>query len=1057
MKAMNLSEWAVKHRSLVLYFILSSAVAGLMAYQSMGRAEDPSFTLKVMVVNAYWPGADAEEMQRQVADKIEKKLQEVPYFDKVMTYCRPGEAFMQVILKDTTPPKKVDHCWYLIRKKIGDIRGNLPQGVVGPFFNDEYSDVYGNVYALTADAGFSQAELKKYAEEIRQRLLHVEQVDKVTIGGDQQEKVFVEVSHRKLATLGISPNQIFDALQKQNTVASAGSVETQSERVQIRVEGSFGAVDRIREMPIEAGGKLLRLGDIAEIRRGYEDPPSYIIRHNGRQSIQLQVSMAENGNILRLGDSLREEVQNCLNDLPHGVHLDLVSDQSKVVHESIGEFTKSFAEALAIVLVVSFLTLGLRTGIVVALSVPLVLAISLTIMKATGWNLDRITLGSLIVALGLLVDDAIIAVEMMLVKMEQGWDRMKAASFAWTSTAFPMLTGTLVTAAGFLPVGFAPSSAGEYAGGFFWIVGLALLVSWVVAVVFTPYLGYMLLPDFSKRKSHNAHHDLYSGRFYRLLRWLIDKCVRFRFLVILGTGALFVAGVAGFTQVEQQFFPTSERTEVTVDLRLKEGSSFEATLNLVKILEAELQPELGQKILYFDTYTGAGSPRFLLTLNPDLPNPNFAKVVIQTPDIAARELILTRLRKIFNEDERFSIAWCRAQRLELGPPVGFPVQFRVVGVDAKKVREIAYEVRELMRENPNVRDPNLEWNEMTKRVNLKIDQDRLRAMGLSPFDVSSALQTMLSGYAVTQYREGIELIDVVVRAVPTERLNLDGLKDINLTNRQGSPVPLSQIATLEYSHEEPILWRRNRDMNITVRGDVLDGLQAPDVTMQVWPEIQKRIIPKLPPGYRIEIGGSVEESAKANDALISIFPAMLLAMLTLLMIQLQSFQRVMLVFMTAPLGIIGVAIFLLAFHQPFGFVATLGVIALAGMIMRNSIILVDQIDQDIEHGIEPWEAIVGSTVRRARPVVLTALAAILSMIPLSRNAFWGPMAIAIMGGLLIATVLTLVFLPALYAAWFRVKRVKKNSPSQNKHPETVDLAVETVREVVFSKAPLAST
>ncbi|VTS04774.1 efflux RND transporter permease subunit [Tuwongella immobilis] len=1024
MKGLNLSAWAVKHPAVVLFLILVMGAAGTLGYLSMGRAEDPSFTLKVAIVTAIWPGATADEVQRQVADKIEKKLQELPNFDKVETYCRPGMAAIMLQLKDTTPPREVPYAWYLARKKLTDIRHTLPSGVIGPMVDDEYGDVYSAVFAFTGD-GFTPAELKRYAEDARQRLLRVADVNKVAMIGDLPEKVFVEFSHRKLSTLGITPQQIFDSLAKQNEVSPAGSFETTSERIFLRVEGAFDTVDRVQQVPIESGGRLLRLGDIAEVKRGYEDPRSFEMRHNGQIAVALGVNMTKGGNVLQLGERLHETIATIRSELPAGIELSEVSFQPTVVEESVSEFVKSFLEALAIVLVVSFLSLGFRTGIVVALSVPLVLAICFVVMHGTGMALDRITLGALIIALGLLVDDAIIAVEMMVVKMEQGYDRITAATFAWTSTAFPMLTGTLVTAVGFLPVGFAASSAGEYAGGIFWVVGLALIASWIVAVIFTPYLGMKLLPEHKKHHA-DAAHDPYQTRSYQALRSVIRFCAGRPRLIVGMTAALFVTAVIGFGAVEQQFFPQSSRPELLVEIRQPEGASFEATSREAAKLEQLLAND--PDIHHFTTYVGAGSPRFYLALNPDLPNPNFAKIVILTNGPEQRERLREKLLQVVADGKTFAGSRIRINRLDFGPPVGFPVQFRVIGPDPMIVRQFADEIRDVVRDNPLTQDTQLNWGEQVKSIRLQLDQDRARALGLSPSEVSQTLQTLLSGVPVSQYREGIELIDVVARAIPEERLKLDALPDMNLLNRFGKAVPLSQVAHVRYEFEEPILWRRNRETTITVRADIVEGVQPPDVTAMIVPTL-KAIEDRLPEGYRIEIGGAVEESAKGNASLFAVFPTMLIIMLTLLMFQVQSFKRLILVFMTAPLGLIGVTAALLAFQAPFGFVALLGVIALSGMIMRNTVILVDQIDQDIADGRTPWEAVIEATVRRSRPVVLTAMASILAMIPLSRSVFWGPMAIAIMGGLTIATILTLLVVPAMVALAFGIRRPAKQPKS----------------------------
>jgi multidrug efflux pump len=1017
MQRLNLSQWAITHRALVLFMILLIGSAGVFSYFSLGRAEDPSFTIKVMIINVAWPGATASEMQTQVADKIEKKLQELPSLDRIESYSQPGVSFIRVILSDRTAPAKVKDLWYQVRKKVSDIRGSLPPGIIGPNFNDEYGDVYSALYMLTAD-GLTLAELKTRAEDIRQRLLRVPDVNKVDIIGEQPERIFIEFSHAKLATLGLTPQQIFDSVTKQNAVVAGGSVDTTSDRINLRVTGAFSGVAAISAVPVQSEGGVFRLGDIATVKRGFEDPPSFLVRSGGKPALGLGISMQDGANIVTLGENLKRAMQAIVTELPLGIEVTQIADQPQIVEHSVSDFLRSFVEALAIVLVVSFLSLGWRTGIVVALSVPLVLAIVFVVMYAWGLDLHRITLGALIIALGLLVDDAIIAVEMMVVKMEQGWDRVRAATFAWTSTAFPMLTGTLVTAAGFLPVGFAKSSSGEYAGGIFWVVGLALIASWIVAVIFTPYLGLKLLPDFAKHGAHADPDAIYDTRIYRGLRGVIEFCLRWRKSVVAATVSMFVVSIGGFGFVQQQFFPTSTRTELFLEMRLPEGTAIGVTDATAR--QAERLIGDAPDVATYTTYVGQGSPRFWIGLNPILPNANFAQIVIVAKDLEARERVKARLEKAI-ADGALSQARTRVDRFVFGPPVGFPVQFRVVGPDPLKVRAIAEDVRKVMAGNSKLVDPHLDWNEQVKSIRLEVDQDRARALGLTPQDVAQTLQTLFSGLTVAQYREGIESIDVVARAIPAERLELARMPTLTITKRNGIPVPLSQIARLNYEYEEPILWRRNRDTVLTVRADIIDGVQAPDVSMQIAPKLQP-IIDTLPYGYRIETGGSIEESAKANTALVAVFPVMAIVMLALLMIQLQSFSRLALVFATAPLGLIGATGALLIANKPFGFVALLGLIALAGMIMRNTVILVDQIDHDIAAGHSRYQAILDATVRRARPVVLTALAAILGMIPLARSIFWGPMAITIMGGLLVATVLTLLVVPALYALWFRVRQ-----------------------------------
>jgi multidrug efflux pump subunit AcrB len=1024
MKRFNLSGWAVSHPALVLFLIVALGVTGFFSYEKLGRAEDPFFTVKVVNVSAIWPGATAAEMQTQVADPIEKKLQELPYFEKVQTYSKPSFTAMQVTFRDNTPAKDVPYLFYLLRKKLVDVQDQFPAGLLGPVVNDEFSDVDSILYMLTGD-GADYKQLKTTVEGFRQRLLKVPGVTKVDLYGVQDERIFVEFSHAKLATLGITPQALFDSLAKQNNVVPAGTVETSSQRVPLRVTGALDGVKAVAETPVESNGRVFRLGDIATVTHGFADPPSFVVRQEGKSAIGIGVVTAKGANILELGKEVAAATAEFMKAVPQGINVDLIADQPKVVERAVGEFIHSFVEALAIVLFVSFLALGWRTGIVVAASVPLVLAIVFIVMEAMGLDLHRISLGALIIALGLLVDDAIIAVEMMVVKMEQGWDRIKAASFAWESTAFPMLTGTLVTAAGFLPIGFANSAVGEYAGSIFWVVAIALVASWFVAVIFTPYIGVKLLRNVAVHANHDPH-AIYETRIYRMLRSVIQWCVNHRVKTVLATVGVFVLSIVAFGHVQQQFFPLSERPELFLQLRLPEGTAFNVTEKAVKEAEALLKDD--KDLETYTAYVGQGSPRFWLGLNPQLPNEAFAEIVIVAKNVEARERIKAKIENAA-ADGYLAQARVRVDRFNFGPPVGFPVQFRVIGPDTKRVREIAYQVRDVMRENPNVKDVQLDWNEQSPYLKLVVDQDRARAMGLTPQDVSQALAMLISGAPVTTVRDGIEKVGVVARAVPGERLDLAHVGDLTVTSRNGVAVPLQQIAKIEYSHEEPILWRRNRDMAITVRSDVNDGVQAPDVTNQIWPKLQE-IRDHLEPAYRIEAGGAFEESAKGNASIFVLFPLMVIVMLTLLMIQLQSFSRLILVFITAPLGIIGASLGLNVANQPFGFVALLGLIALAGMIMRNAVILVDQIEADVTHGLTRREAIVEATVRRARPVVLTALAAILAMIPLSRSAFWGPMAITIMGGLFVATFLTLLYLPGLYALWFR-KSLEESGESKH--------------------------
>lgn len=1014
MNRFNLSEWALEHQSLVLFFMLALASAGVYSYFGLGQAEDPEFTFKVMVVRTSWPGASPREVEEQVTERLEKKLQETPHLDYIRSYSRTGESTILVLLKDSTPPSMVGDVWYQVRKKVSDVRHTLPAGTFGPFFNDEFGDVFGNIYAFTAD-GYSFAELKDYVEEIRKEVLRVPDVAKADVIGAQDQKIYVEFSHRKLATLGISPAEIATILQQQNAMTPAGKIDTSVDRMFLRVSGSFESVESIREIGIEADGRLFRLGDIAHVRRGYSDPPEVKVRFMGQDAIALAVSMARGGDILELGENLESAFARIKAGLPVGIEVHQYANQPQVVSRSVNEFMKTLSEAIVIVLAVSFFSLGFRTGLVVALSIPLVLAVTFLVMMLYGIDFQRISLGALIIALGLLVDDAIIAVEMMATKMEQGWERAKAASFAYRSTAFPMLTGTLITAAGFLPVGFAKSSAGEYTFSIFAVVTIALLVSWVVAVIFTPYLGFKLLPDY-KVRSENGQ-DIYQKPFYRRVRRVVTWCVTFRKTVIVLTVLIFALSIFGFKFVQNQFFPSSNRPELLVDLWLPQGASFEATEQEVKRLEGILKDD--PDIENYVAYVGNGSPRFYLPIDQQLEHTNFAQLVVMTKDNEVREDVVERLEKVLETE--FTLLRSRVNRLENGPPVGYPVQFRVNGKDVPTLRRIANDIAVIMRENPNTSNVHLDWNEQVKNIRLHIDQNKARVIGVSSQNLAGILDSIFTGFVITQYREGDELIEVVARAEHAERVDPGRLEEVNVPTSSGKWIPLSQIARVEYAFEEGIIWRRDRQPTVSVRADVRGDVQAPSVSLSINSRLDG-MREQLPQQYRIEMGGAISESAKGQNSIIAVMPVMLLTVLTLLMIQLQSMQRTVMVIMTAPLGLIGVVIILLTWNVPFGFVANLGVIALFGMIMRNSVILIDQIEQDIKAGHSQWEAIVEATVRRFRPIVLTALTATLAMVPLSRSDFWGPMAVAIMGGLVSATVLTLVFLPALYAAWFRVKR-----------------------------------
>ncbi len=1057
----NLSEAALRHRSLVLYAMLALAILGVFSYQRLGQSEDPPFTFKVMVIRTLWPGATAEEVARQVTDRIEKKVMETGQYEFVRAYSRPGESQVFFIAKDSLVSRELPNLWYQIRKKVGDIRGTLPQGVQGPFFNDEFGDTFGNIYALTGD-GFDYAVLKDYAERMELALQRAPDVAKVELIGLQDEKIFVELSNVKAATLGVPLAAVQQALDQQNVVAPASFFETASDRVQLRVTGRFESVEEIRDFPIRVGGRTFRIADIADVRRGFSDPPAPRMRFMGQDAIGIAVSMKSGGDILRLGDTLRDEFARLRQTLPAGMELRQVSDQPLAVERSVEEFVRVLAEAVAIVLLVCFFSLGLRTGLVVALSIPLVLAMTFAAMHYFGIGLHKISLGSLVLALGLLVDDAIIAVEMMQVKMEQGLDRMKAAAAAWNLTAFPMLTGTLVTAAGFLPIATAASSTGEYTRSIFQVVTIALLLSWIAAVVFIPYLGAKLLPDFGharpappprsiagraralrmrlaaklpgerlqawaapKDHSLDAAHDPYATPFYRRFRGVVDWCVGHRKTVIAVTVATFLVSVLMFRFVSQQFFPDSTRLELMVDLELAEGSSLEATVAQATQLEALLKTR--REVENFVAYVGTGSPRFYLPLDQQLPQPNFSQFVLLTRDIEARE----SLRRWLIDDvaRRFPALQLRVTRLENGPPVGYPIQFRISGEHIPDVQRYARQVMEQVRAHPHVRNVGLDWSEPSKIVRLTIDQDRARALGISSGQLAQFLQGSLAGTAVSQYREGNELIEILLRGPQRERGRLSLLGSLAVPTESGRSVPLSQIARLEYGFEDGIVWHRNRLPTVTVRADIDGAVTPPTVTADILPTLEA-IRAQLPSGYLLETGGTVEDSGRGSKSVAAGVPLFLAVVATLLMLQLRSFSRVLLVMLTAPLGLIGVTLFLLLFGVPFGFVALLGTIAMFGMIMRNSVILVDQIEQDIAAGHARWQAIVDATVRRFRPIVLTALAAVLAMIPLSRSVFFGPMAVAIMGGLIVATALTLLFLPALYAAWFRVKRDEAPQPTR---------------------------
>jgi multidrug efflux pump len=1023
MKKINLSAWALNHGQMVVYLMVVLILGGVISFAKLGRGEDPPFTFKVMVVRTLWPGATVKEVESQLTERIEKKLQDTPWADVVRSASRPGESLVFIMLKDYTPPKEVPDAWYQVRKQLNDIRATLPDGVVGPFPNDEFGDVDILIYGLTGD-GYDLAELRRYADDMARDLRQLKDVKKIEMIGVQEERINVDIAPTRLAALGITPKQISTALQQQNTVVPSGFVETDSDRIQIRVSGRFDGVDSVKATPLSVNGKVVRLGDIAKVSRGFVDPPAPQMRIQGKPAVSFGVVIAKGGNVPELGDRVGKRMKELQANLPAGVDVHVVADQPEVVRSSIELFVHSLAEAVIIVLAVSFLSLGLRTGTVVALSIPLVLAMTFLLMKVFGIDLQRISLGALVIALGLLVDDAIIAVEMMVVKMEQGWDRFRAATFAYTSTAFPMLTGTLITAAGFLPIAFAQSAAGEYTFSIFAVVTIALLTSWIVAVVFTPWIGHKLLdPKALVAKAQKHGEDIYDTPFYRRFKTLVEWCLTHRWRVIAATAGAFVVSLALFgVAVQKQFFPASSRPELLVDIWLPQTASLKASGAEAQRVEAllEKQPEVET----FYTYVGNGSPRFYLPLDQQLFSDNFAQIVVVAKDLESRETLKSRLDGLFSGgDPVWSHLRIRTGRLENGPPVGYPVQFRAMGPDAEVVRGIAQQVAAIMRGHAGLRDVNLDWNEKVKSVKVQVDQERARVLGVNSQDISLALQAWLNGAAVTQYREGDRSIDVVWRAGRENKGQpMEQLPELDIVSSSGAHVPLAQVAKLVPSLEDGIIWRRNRLPTITVRGDLADPkVQAPTISTALQPQIDE-LKAKLPAGYTIETGGAIEESAKGTESIIAVMPLMLFSVVTLLMMQLQSISRTIMVVLTAPLGLIGVLLGLIVFHAPFGFVANLGVIALLGMIMRNSVILIDQIGQDEAAGASRWDAVVNSTVRRFRPIVLTAAAAILAMIPLTRQVFWGPMAIAIMGGLIVATALTCLFLPALYAAWFKVRR-----------------------------------
>ncbi|HAX21276.1 MAG TPA: multidrug transporter AcrB [Hydrogenophaga sp.] len=1030
----NLSQWALDHQAFTRYLMIVLMLLGVAAYFQLGQDEDPPFTFRAMVVRAYWPGATAQQMAEQVSDRIEKTLQEVPYADKIRSYSKPGESVVLFQVKDSSPPDEVPQIWYTTRKKIGDMRSTLPQGAVGPFFNDEFGDVFGVIYALQGK-GFSPADLKQVADDVRQRLLRVKDVNKVELFGVQDEKLYVEISQKRLAVLGLDMPQVLAALGQQNAVESAGAVQAPGDAVQVRVGGAFNSSEQLRAMPIRAAnGTQLRLGDIADIHLGYADPVQVKVRHNGEDSIALGISMAKGGDIIALGEALKGAVIDIEAHLPAGMKLVQVQDQPTAVARSVSEFVKVLIEAVVIVLAVSFLALGLhkrpggrglrryvldvRPGLVVFITIPLVLAITFLAMQYWGIGLHKISLGSLIIALGLLVDDAIIAVEMMVRKLEEGYTMMKAATFTWDATAMPMLTGTLITAAGFLPIGMANSTVGEYTYAIFAVTVIALVLSWIVAVMFVPYLGVRLL----KVKPHvGPAHEVFDGPFYVRFRALVNWCVQHRWITIGLTIATFVLGMVGMGKVQQQFFPDSSRPEILMDVWLPEGSSITAMDEVSQRLENRLARESG--VTSVTSWVGSGVPRFYLPIDQIFPQSNVSQLIVLPQDLATRETLRKKLPALLATE--FPEVRGRVKLLANGPPVPYPVQFRVVGPDPAVLRGLADEVKAVMRQSPNTRGVNDNWNESVKVLRLEVDQAKARALGVSSQSIAQASHTNLTGSTVGQYRDGDKLIDIVLRQPLDERNSLSALGNGYLPTASGKNIPLLQIARPVPGWEPGVIWRENRDFAITVQSDVVEGLQGATVTAELQPalkQISDSWAGRGLAGYQVQVAGAVEESSKGSSSIAAGIPIMLFITFTLLMLQLQSFSRSLLVFLTGPLGLAGVAGALLLLNRPFGFVALLGVIALMGMIQRNSVILIDQIEQDRARGVPAWDAIVEAAVRRMRPIVLTAAAAVLAMIPLSRSVFWGPMAVAIMGGLIVATVLTLLALPAMYAAWFRVRR-----------------------------------
>lgn len=1021
----NLSALAVRERSVTLFLILLITVAGILSFLGLGRAEDPPFTVKQMTIISAWPGATAQEMQDQVAEPLEKRLQELKWYDRTETYTRPGLAFTMLSLQDSTPPSEVQEEFYQARKKLSDEARNLPAGVIGPMVNDEFSDVTFALFALKAK-GEPQRLLVRDAESLRQRLLHVPGVKKVNIIGEQAERIFVSFSHDRLATLGISPQDIFAALNNQNVLTPAGSIDTRGPQVFIRLDGAFDKLEKIRETPVVSQGRTLKLSDVATVERGYEDPATFMVRNQSEPALLLGIVMREGWNGLDLGKALDKEAASINADMPLGMTFTKVTDQSVNISSAVDEFMIKFFVALLVVMVVCFLSMGWRVGVVVAAAVPLTLAVVFVIMEASGKNFDRITLGSLILALGLLVDDAIIAIEMMVVKMEEGYDRIKASAYAWSHTAAPMLAGTLVTAVGFMPNGFAQSTAGEYTSNMFWIVGIALIASWVVAVVFTPYLGVKMLPDI--KTVEGGHDAIYNTRHYNRFRQLLTRVIARKWLVAGAVVAVFTVAVLGMALVKKQFFPTSDRPEVLVEVQMPYGTSIEQTSAAVTKIEDWLRRQKETKIV--TAYIGQGSPRFYLAMAPELPDPSFAKIVVLTDSQEAREALKFRLRQAA-AGGLAPEARVRVTQLVFGPYSPYPVAFRVTGPDPTVLRDIADKVKTLMQASPLMRTVNTDWGSRVPTLHFTLNQDRLQAVGLTSNAVAQQLQFLLSGVPVTAVREDIRSVQVMGRAAGDIRLDPAKIADFTLVGSVGQRIPLSQVGEVEVRMEDPVLRRRDRMPTITVRGDIAESQQPPDVSTAIMKQLQP-IITTLPDGYRIDEAGSIEESGKATKAMAPLFPIMIAMTLLIIILQVRSMSAMVMVFMTAPLGLVGVVPTLLLFNQPFGINALVGLIALSGILMRNTLILIGQIHHNEQEGLAPFHAVIEATVQRSRPVLLTAMAAILAFIPLTHSVFWGTLAYTLIGGTLGGTIITLVFLPAMYAIWFRIKSPDSKSSTENR-------------------------